>query len=72
MGQPGTLAIRGHLKVREAVDRLRVGAALGPLDGEFIEIGPAAARQEEAGGVISELEVLEVMVVAGEVTAEFG
>jgi hypothetical protein len=66
------MAIRGHLKVREAVDLLRVGAALGRLDGEFIEIGPAAAGQEEAGGVISELEVLEVMVVAGEVTAELG
>jgi len=58
--------------VREAVDLLRVGAALGRLDGELIEIGPAAAGQEEAGGVIGELEMLEVMVVAGEITAEFG
>ena len=45
-------------EMAEAVDLLRVGAALGLIDFEVVEIGSAAAGEKEAGGVTFKLEVL--------------
>src|SRR5580698_1241656 len=54
-------------KVTEAVDLLGVGTALRRVDLEVVEICAASAREEEAGGVTLELEVLHVVIMSGEI-----
>ena len=60
----------GDLEVAEAVDFGCVGAALGGVDDEVVEVGAASAGEGEGGGVAFELEVLHVVVVTGEVEVD--
>ena len=56
-----------HFNMREAVDPLGVRAAFFGFDCELVKVSSTSARQEEAGGVIGELKMLQIMVVAGEI-----
>jgi hypothetical protein len=51
----------------EAIYLLRISPTLRRIDLEIVEIGPPAARQKEAGRVSLEFEVLQIVVVTGQV-----
>ena len=51
----------------EAVDLLAVWTTTGGIGFEVVEIGSAAAGEKEAGRMPSELEMLQIVIVAGEV-----
>ena len=59
--------VRGDREAAEAVDLLAVGAALRWIDLEVVEICATAAGEEVGCGVAFEFEVLEIVVVPGEV-----
>lgn len=57
----------GNRQMAEAIDLLSEWPPLRGIDLEVVEIGPASTREEEAGRVSFEFQMLEIVVVTGKV-----
>ena len=51
-------------------DFLCVRAAVGRIDFEIVEIGPATSREEKAGWMSLEFEVLQIVIVPGQIEGD--